>query len=175
MTTSIKVDGVPVVLRYLRQYEPELYKQLRSQVKEVGSGVARVVAQEFSLDPLRNWHSTPDRRGEVRLPGYSAARAVAAVRPVVPMARPRGMGSVPVLRIAQNDAGGAVYESAGSNSTSRFVQNLDKRLVTKSTLGKTRSRVLFAATKQQYPMIEHGMERVVEVTDRYITQAILAG
>jgi hypothetical protein len=142
----------------------------------VGRVIAANAAQGFALDPLERWHSGTNRRGPSRMPGYNAARAVAGVKPVTTLRPPRpGVAEAPVLRIEQSDAGGQVYESAGSRSASRFVKNLDKRLRTKSVVGTTRSRVLFGGVKAQQEQIEAAFRLTTAKVDEYIERAILAG
>jgi hypothetical protein len=174
--TSVRVEGVGTVVKYLRDYEPEVLKQLRTDLQTTGRVIAANAAQGFALDPLERWHSGAERRGPSRMPGYNAARARAGVKPVTTLRPPRpGSRQAPVLRIQQMDAGGQVYDSAGSQSASRFIKNLDKRLRTKSVQGKTRSRVLFGGVKAQQEQIEAAFRLTTAKVDEYIERAILAG
>jgi hypothetical protein len=174
--TSVRVEGVGTVVKYLRDYEPEVLKQLRTDLQTTGRVIALSAGQGFALYPLARWHSSLERLGPSRLPGYNKAAAVAGVKPVTTLRAPRaGVGQVPVLRIQQGDAGGQVYDSAGSQSAGRFVKNLDKHLRTKSTPGKTRSRVLFAGVKAQHEQIEAAFRLTTAKVDEYIERAILAG
>ena len=174
--TAVRVEGIGTVVKYLRDYEPEVLKQLRTDLQTTGRVIAANAAQGFALDPLQRWHSDAERRGPSRMPGYNAARARAGVKPVTTLRPPRpGVGQAPVLRIAQMDAGGQVYDSAGSQSATRFVKNLDKHLRTKSMQGKTRSRGLFAGVKAQEEQIEAAFRITTAKVDEYIQQAILAG
>jgi hypothetical protein len=73
------------------------------------------------------------------------------------------------------DAGGQVYDSAGSitsggqgsmaSAGQKFVSNLDKNLRTKSRGGKTRSRIMYPFTEKNLPLVEKAIEISIRKID----------
>lgn len=170
---DIEVYGLREALRAMRDYEPELYKQITGTLKERSAPLARKVGQKFPEKPLGRWHTGNERLGKVRLPGYSAEKARGGVKPTVVLKKP-SRNQYGILRLEQRDAGGAVYDSAGSKSATRFVTNLDKRLTVKSKRGRTRSRVLYPATMAERDEIERIVEQAIEITNGYVQKAIVS-
>ena len=76
------------------------------------------------------------------------------------------------------DAGGQVYDSAGSgsyeSSGSTFIKNLDKHTKVKSKRGTTRSRILYGAVKANQSMVEEAVLEVVKEVDDLTTKRINA-
>lgn len=165
----LKVDvyGVRETLAELRKYERETYNIIEKDLKTSAQPAADAVGKEFPDRPLRNWHRSGGRRGASRMPPYTAS-AKSKVRVAVSTKKPTGIGQHGLIRLQQMDAGGQVYDSAGSaisggqgsmaSAGQRFVSNLDKHLNTKSRQGKYRSRVMYPATKKNLPLIEKAVE-----------------
>jgi hypothetical protein len=81
-----------------------------------------------------------------------------------------------LIRIQQMDAGGQVYDSAGSvtkggqgsmaTAGQKFVSNLDKHLRIKSKGGgNTRSRIMYPFTEKNLPLIEKAIEISIRKID----------
>jgi hypothetical protein len=80
------------------------------------------------------------------------------------------------------DGGAQVYDSAGSvtaggqgsmaSAGSKFISNLDKHLTTKSRQGRTRSRVMFPATKKHLPLIEKAIEDSIRRIDSEVQKRL---
>jgi len=178
--TNVKVEfpGLPETLQHLRRYEPDLYKQIAEDLKTAAEPLARVVGSKFPQQPLERWHKSGDRRGKSRMPPYKASAARAGVKPIINTnPRPRGIGNeVGILRLEQRNAGGQVFDSAGSaNPSARFVMNLDKHRAIKSAGNGFRSRILFPAAKAQMSMIEVAVRRAIEKYDSIVQAKIVEG
>ena len=167
---GVEVYGVQEAIAYLKQFEVEAYKRITKQLRVTAQPIADKVGAEFPEEPLAQWHTTGGRlKTKSRLPEYNTARVRKGVRPATSIRKPRGGGQVGILRLQQFDGGGQVYDSAGSVTRAgresmggKFIQNLDKHLTTKSTQGRTRSRVMYPATKKYLPEIIDEVQRLID-------------
>lgn len=167
---SVDVSGINETIRHLRKYEHDLFLALRKEMVLEAQPIVAHVASAFPSVPLSNWHTSGGRVGKARLPAYGSNNLKA--KPGTGATRGRGQQ---VLRIDQMNAGRAAFDSAGSRSTSRFVSNLDKHSNTTSRIGKTRSRVMFRATKTNEPIIDMAVRRIVARLDIETTKRMMAG
>lgn len=167
---GIEVYGVQEAIKYLREFETQAYKRITKDLKVTAQPIANKVGQEFPEEPLAQWHTTGGRlQSKSRLPEYNTSRVRSSVKPATSIRKPRGGSQVGILRIQQMDGGGQVYDSAGSVTAAgresmggRFIKNLDKHLTTKSTQGRTRSRVMYPATKKYLPEIIAEIQRLID-------------
>lgn len=178
MALEAKFYGINETLRYLKEYENDLYKTLRKDLVTKAQPLAQLVGSRFPTVPLSNWHSSGDRKGVARMPPYMVGKAKAGVKPIAGTGSSRGKGQV-ILRIQQKDAGAQVYDSAGrgnyETSGSTFINNLDTKSPTKSKRGTPRSRIMFGAVKGNQKMIEADVLEVIKQVDAHTTKAINAG
>ena len=178
MATDLQFYGINETLRYLKEYEKDLYKTLRKDLVAKAQPLAQLVGSRFPDQPLSNWLRTGERRGKARMPPYMVGKAKAGVKPISGTGSSRGKGQV-ILRIEQKNAGAQVYDSAGrgnyETSGSTFIKNLDTKSATKSKRGKTRSRMMFGAVKGNQKMIEEDVVDVIKKVDAFTTKAINAG
>jgi len=186
MAIEAKFYGINETMRYLREYEGDLYKTLRNDLVTKAQPLARLAGSRFPDEPLRNWHTSGGRlRTASRLPPYVGGKAKTGVKPKSgSFSRGGGTKANVILRIQQNDAGGQVYDWAGSKTAGRrganasagqkFIANLDKRARIKSTGTRTRSRILFGAVKANESMIEKDVVEIVKKVDAHTTKAIMA-
>ena len=173
----IKVDvyGVRETLAELRKYEAETFKRIKKDLIESAKPAAAAVGREFPDEPLINWHTSGGRLGsKSNFPPYNGASAKRKVKVVVSTKRPRGMNQYGLIRLQQMDAGGQVYDSAGSvtkaargasaSAGHKFIANLDKR--SKQSAGNVwRSRVMYPETKKNLPLIEKAVEASIRKID----------
>ena len=174
---GIKVDvyGVRETLAELRKYERETYVRITNDLKLSAKPAADAVGRQFPDEPLANWHTSGGRRGNSRMPAYSGSAAKNKVKVAVSTSRPRGNSEHGLIRLQQMDGGAQVYDSAGSvtaggqgsmaTAGQKFISNLDKHLTTKSRQGRTRSRVMYPATKKNLPLIEQAVEVSIRKID----------
>lgn len=166
-TLDIEIVGLQTLLSDLRKYDKDLYKFVATKLKTAAQPLATKVGAAFpASSPLERWHET-GRKGPSRLPGYSGSKARRGVRPIVYSGSNRFIGkNVGILRIQQMDAGGAVFDGAGSAMKNplgnQFIANLDKRTSVKSRGNGKRSRVMFVATFKNLPDIRDAVAKAVE-------------
>lgn len=173
---NIDITGLSETLKSLREYEPDMYKTIVANLKNSAAPLAREVGSRFPDKPLERWHDEGDRRGKARMPAYITAKVRGGVKPAFSAGR-RAVGrEVGILRLEQRDAGGQVFDTAGSqNAGARFVKNLDKHRVIGSRGNGFRSRVLFPATKAKMPMIEQNVRIAIEQTNKMVSERLARG
>jgi hypothetical protein len=173
----IKVDvyGVRETLAELRKYEAETFKRIKADLIQSAQPVANAVGSKFPDEPLMNWHSSGGRlASKSRLPPYNAASARKKVKVVVMTRKPRNQAQYGLIRLQQMDAGGQVYDTAGSatkgargssaTAGQKFISNLDK--VGKQSEGDNfRSRIMYPQTKKNLPLIEKAIEVSIRKID----------
>ena len=178
MGIQIDVHGVRETLAELRKYERSAYNTIEKDLKTSAQPAADAVGREFPNQPFRtknNWHTSGGRKGKSEMPPYVGGSAQKGVKVVFSTRKPRGNNQHGLIRLQQKDAGGAVYESAGSatraakgagaSASQKFISNLDKQGNTKSRKGRTRSRVMYWATKESLPLIEKAVEASIRKID----------
>jgi len=175
MSINVEVYGVRETLAELRKYERETYNTIEKDLKLSAKPAAEAVGREFPDEPLLNWHTSGGRKGKARLPEYNGSSAKNKVRVAVSTKKPTGVGQHGLIRLQQSDAGGQVYDSAGSTVGSgrgagasagqKFVANLDKHLRVKTRKGRYRSRVMYPATEKHLPLIQKAVEISIRKID----------
>jgi hypothetical protein len=175
MGINVDVYGVRETLAELRKYEKQAYKTIADDLKLSAKPAADAVGREFPSEPLLNWHTSGGRKGKARLPQYNGATAKNKVRVAVSTKKPTGIGEHGLIRLQQSDAGGQVYDTAGSNigaargsgasAGQKFVANIDKHLKVKTKQGRYRSRVMYPATEKHLPLIEKAVEVSIRKID----------
>ena len=174
MAMKVDVYGVRETLAELRKYEKQAYKTISDDLKLSAKPAADVVGRKFPDEPLANWHTSGGRKGNSRFPAYNGASAKSKVKVVVSTSKPRGNNQHGLIRLQQSDAGGQIYDSAGSatkgargasaSAGQKFIANLDKR--TKQSGGQGfRSRVMYPQTKKNLPLIEKAVEVSIRKID----------
>jgi hypothetical protein len=176
MAVKVDVYGVRETLAELRKYERTAYNIIEKDLKTSAKPAADAVGREFPEEPLMNWHTSGARlTTESNLPPYIGNSAKKKVRVAVSTKKPTGIGQHGIVRLQQMDAGGQVYDTAGSDiggargagasAGQKFVANLDKHLNVKTKKGKYRSRVMYPATEKHLPLIEKAVEVSIRKID----------
>lgn len=175
----MNVYGIDVALKELRRYDKEMYIQLSKGMLAAAKPLAYAVNAEIPKVALSNWVGDGRTASPTRFPrdyGY----AVASVKAKLPKgsrksAAGKGMVTRQILRIETTNEGAAIFEQAGRHSNHIFVRNLDKKFGTRSSGGGTRSRVMFKTVKNNEPLVEAAITKVIILTDAIVTQNILMG
>lgn len=174
---GIKVDvyGVRETLAELRKYERVTFNRISSDLKTSAKPAAIAVGRAFPDEPLLNWHTSGGRlSSKSRLPPYNGSSAKSKVRVAISTKKPTGIGQHGLIRLQQMDAGGQVYDSAGSKTKAargasasagqKFISNLDKRSL-QSSGQKYRSRIMYPFTEKNLPLIEKAIEVSIRKVD----------
>jgi hypothetical protein len=176
MKTKVEVFGVGRALNELYKYERSLYKEIQDRMAVQANPLAAKVGVAYPHQALTHWKSTaPKKRRNSKkpFPVYNGTAVRTGVRPKVQARRPRA-GVYNILRIQQMQAGGAVFDSAGSRKNNQFVKNLDTYSPRPgvSVVGRVRSRVLFKAVDDNKPLVEVVVRNSVTITDRIVQNNI---
>ena len=179
MSMKLDVYGVRETLAELRKYERETYTTIEKDLKLSAQPTADAVGRDFPDKPLANWHTSGGRKGKSRLPQYNSS-AKNKVRVAVSTKKPTGSGQHGLLRLQQSDAGGQIFDTAGSaiggnvagSAGQRFVANLDKHSRVKSRGGRYRSRVMYPSTKKHLPLIEKAVEASIRKIDGQVQKRL---
>ena len=172
----MEVYGVVEALRHLNKYDRSLFKQIKKEMDARALPLAQKVGGDFPERVLTNWngsHPTKPRKEGKQFPRYEAANARGMVQPKVGIGRLRN-DKRNIVRIQQMSPGGAVLDGAGSKTDNIFVKNLDLYAPTrgKSTVGTTRSRVLYKAVAKRQPEVESIIQHAIDITDDAAQRAI---
>ena len=176
MGIKVEVYGVRETLAELRKYERETFNRISSDLKTSAKPAAIAVGRSFPDEPLLNWHTSGGRlASKSRLPPYNGASAKSKVRVAISTKKPTGIGQHGLIRLQQMDAGGQVYDSAGSKTKAargasasagqKFISNLDKRAKQQSSGEKYRSRIMYPFTEKNLPLIEKAIEISIRKID----------
>lgn len=181
---DIKVDATMLkqLMDDLRNYDKDLYKEVQKALVNSASPIATAVGARFpGKTPLKNWHTTNRRKGEVDLPGYNAMNVRRGVKAVVPRQKFKGgqFRTVGILRLQQMNGAGQIFDTAGSKMANpkgdRFIQNLDKRSRIKSSGNGFRSRVMYPFTKKYLPMVERSVATTIKAQNGRIRARLVRG
>lgn len=176
---DVKIDvvGVKETLAELRKYDKELYAKIADGLKGIAQPLAAQVGRSFPMiSPLQRWHIGGKRVGKARMPAYNPSAAASGVKPIVYSGNRFVGKNVGILRLQQMNAGGQVFDGAGSATPAAgFVQNLDKHRVTKSAGRGFRSRVMYGATKRGLPQIEDAMKKAIDDLNTLVVARIVSG
>lgn len=173
----VDITGLKETLAQLRKYDKELFKQVSDELKGIAQPLAAEVGRSFPMvSPLQRWHIEGERRGKSRMPPYNPSKAARGVKPIVYTGNRFVGKNVGILRLQQMDAGGQVFDGAGSQSPRvGMVQNLDKHRAVKSAGGGFRSRVMYGATKRGMPQIEGAISKAIENLNTLVVARIASG
>lgn len=166
-----EVYGVQPVLQVLRRLDPELHKQLVTELKTKSEPVRSFVAQGYPTKPMTNWtlygrtargKKMPDTAGPT-FPRYQIDKVRQGVQVRVGGRRNRVTNMYPILAFIQKDAAGQIYDLGAEQQTkagAQFIANLNK--------GGKASRVMWKRVEQKYPEIEDDIAQTIKkITDMF--------
>lgn len=161
----VSVKGGVELRKALRSFSPDLAKGL---TKEMGSALKPITTKARGFLPsntevLSNWAGTKTR-ADGRFPQYDLTIARKGVTYKTSPSKPNRKGFRSLASIWNKSAAGAIYETAGrKNSSSIFVQNLDKKYAA-SMKGqdKMRGRVIYRAWQEDQGKTTAAVMRAIE-------------
>jgi len=156
-TLNTQIVGVNEAIRSLNKIEPGLRKQFAADITKIAEPAIQETQRRYSALGLplsgmaRNWQS----RGRALFP-YNPAKAVRGVKVKLDSDRRR----VASILIQQNDAGTAVFESAGRANPNNLGNSL-------GALPAGRTRIIGPAVYSKAGQIADGIEQAtLEVVRR---------
>ena len=177
------VHGIRPVLQSLRTLERETYKIIEADLKNATEPLRVAVANDFPDKPWKsstgviNWtkygrtkrgKKPPDAEG-ASFPRWDSKKVKKGVQVKVGGRKVRRTNSYPILRIAQTDAAGAIWDLAknqrGAGAVGQqFVRNMN-------TNGKP-SRVMWKSTKKYLPLVEKQIGKIIDDIGKRFTVQI---
>ena len=161
----VEVKGVIELRKALRQFSPDLGKQL---TKEMGSALKPIVRRSRSFLPsndqvISNWVGSAGRT-EGKFPQYDAQIAKRGVTYKSSPSRANRRGFKSLARIFNKTAVGAIYETAGRKTpNSIFVQNLDAKYPAQfKGKDKMRGRVIYRAWDENQGKAQDAVIRAID-------------
>jgi len=121
VTTSanIKVVGAGDTIKQLNKIDPMLRKKFNADVKEIAAPAVAAASKAYKFVPLsgmaRNWQ----QGGNKKFP-FDIAKAARGVKVKIDTSR-RATASILII---QNDAGAAIFETAGRATSNRLGNSL---------------------------------------------------
>lgn len=105
----VEFTGVNELRKALKQYAPDLDKQLKKELKEATSSVVKTARGYAPASaPLSNWG-----KGNGRFPIYNARTVKNGIRLSTARSKKNKNGFSSSIRIVNASAAGAIYETAG--------------------------------------------------------------
>lgn len=177
------VHGIRPVLQTLQQLERETYKIIEADLKNATEPLRVAVANDFPDKPWKsstgviNWtrygrtrrgRKPPDAAGS-SFPKWESKKVKKGVQVKVGGRKVRRTNSYPILRIAQTNAAGAIWDLAknqrGEGTVGQqFVRNVN-------TTG-TPSRVMWKSTKKHLPLVENKIDKIIDDIGKRFTAQI---
>ena len=177
------VHGIRPVLQTLQQLERETYKIIQADLKNATEPLRVAVANDFPDKPWKsstgviNWtrygrtrrgRKPPDAAGS-SFPKWDSKKVKKGVQVKVGGRKVRRTNSYPILRIAQTNAAGAIWDLAknqrGEGTVGQqFVRNVN-------TTG-TPSRVMWKSTKKHLPLVENKIDKIIDDIGKRFTAQI---
>ena len=160
----VEVKGVIELRKALRQFSPDLAKEL---TKEMGGALKPVVKKARSFLPsndsmISNWVGLKGR-ADNRFPQYDASVARKGITYSTSPAKANKRGFRSLATIYNKSAAGAIYETAGrKRPNSLFVKNLEAK--TNGIMrgqDKMRGRVIFRAWEEDNGVAQDAVMRAI--------------
>lgn len=159
----VAVKGVLALRKSLRQFTPDLAKQLPKDMAIALKPVVKAARGYMPSDSqvLSNWR--PRDNSQARFPVYTAKIAKAGIGYKTTPSKANRRGFRSLARLFNKTAAGAIYETAGrKNPGSRFVQNLNAKYASVSKgQDKMEGRALFRAYEEDEGKAQDGVLRAI--------------
>ena len=159
----VAVKGVLALRKSLRQFTPDLAKQLPKDMALALKPVVKTARGYLPSDSqvLSNWR--PRDNSQARFPVYTARIAKAGIGYKTTPSKPNRRGFRSLARLFNKTAAGAIYETAGRKTPdSRFVKNLNSKhsSVFKGE-AKMQGRALFRAYEEDEGKAQDGVLKAI--------------
>jgi hypothetical protein len=167
----VELSGVDELRKALKQYAPDLDKQLKIDLTLATQSVVNVARGYVpATPPLRNWG-----RDGGNFPIYNAATIRNGIRLSTARSKINKNGFASSVRIVNANAAGAIYETAGRKSgvTGNFTPRLGGSLEGKGQ--KMTGRGIFKAWSQDQGRTNAAVIKAIEKTNEKVHQLAQSG
>lgn len=181
--TNNMVHGIAPVLQALRQLERETYKIIEQDLKNATEPLRVAVANDFPDKPWKsstgviNWtkygrtkrgRKLPDAAG-ASFPKWEGKKVKKGVQVKVGGRKVRRTNSYPILRIAQTNAAGAIWDLA---KTQRGQGTVGQQFVRNVNTNGQPSRVMWKSVKKHLPLVEKKIDKIIDDIGKRFTVQI---
>lgn len=130
-------EGIPEMIRTLKQIDPELRKEAAREVRSIGKSVAADAKAQIFGVPLSGWA----HKGRTGFEPASVRRGISAR---IKFTAKKTQNEIPLMTLVQKDAAGQIFDMAGrKNGSSQFVRSLPG-----------------SASRYMWPTVERNLPRV---------------
>jgi len=161
-TTTIQVVGVKETINALKNIDPQLQKDFRTQANDIAAPAIKAAQDMYTQVPLSgmkyNW--SQEGRSRKNFP-FSVAKAKSGVKLRIDTRR----NAVGVILIEQKDPAAAIFETAGRANANRLGDQL-------GFVGAGRTRLIGPAVYKARRGIEKQMEKMILDTARTVSRSM---
>jgi hypothetical protein len=158
-TTTIQVVGVKETINALKNIDPQLQKDFRTQATAIAQPAINAAKDVYTQVPLSGMQYKWSSRGRQLFP-FSVAKAKSGVKLRIDTRR----NAVGVILIEQKDPATAIFETAGRANANRLGDQL-------GFVGAGRTRLIGPAVYKARKGIEAEMEKMILETARTVSKA----
>jgi hypothetical protein len=161
-TTTIQVVGVKETINALKNIDPQLQKDFRTQANGIAAPAIKAAQDMYTQVPLSgmkyNW--SQEGRSRKNFP-FSVAKAKSGVKLRIDTRR----NAVGVILIEQKDPAAAIFETAGRANANKLGNQL-------GFVGAGRTRFIGPAVYRARRAIEKEMEKMILDTSRTVSRSM---
>lgn len=149
-----RIEGMDRTLRDLKRFDVELHNQIIDDIRTVMNGAVALIKAKYPTVAMRGWSSKPAVKPIPKraFPHYNKAEVDQGIEVIVGKKSGKSKRTYKVAAVRQMNAGGAVYDMAGSSGktgagrSAQFISNLTAN-------GGRASRVMWPAVRAKQPEI----------------------
>jgi hypothetical protein len=161
-TTTIQVVGVKETINALKNIDPQLQKDFRTQANDIAAPAIKAAQDMYTQVPLSgmkyNW--SQEGRSRKNFP-FSVAKAKSGVKLRIDTRR----NAVGVILIEQKDPAAAIFETAGRANANKLGNQL-------GFVGAGRTRFIGPAVYRARRAIEKEMEKMILQTASVVRRSL---
>jgi hypothetical protein len=161
-TTTIQVVGVKETINALKNIDPQLQKDFRTQANDIAAPAIKAAQDMYTQVPLSgmkyNW--SQEGRSRKNFP-FSVAKAKSGVKLRIDTRR----NAVGVILIEQKDPAAAIFETAGRANANKLGNQL-------GFVGAGRTRFIGPAVYRARRAIEKEMEKMILETASVVRRSL---
>ena len=161
-TTTIQVVGVKETINALKNIDPQLQKDFRTQANDIAEPAIKAAQDMYTQVPLSgmkyNW--SQEGRSRKNFP-FSVAKAKSGVKLRIDTRR----NAVGVILIEQKDPAAAIFETAGRANANKLGNQL-------GFVGAGRTRFIGPAVYRARRAIEKEMEKMILETASVVRRSL---
>ena len=148
-----RIEGMDKTLRKLRQFDIELHKEIIGDIRSAMNSAASLASASYPAVAMRGWQSTPAKKPIGKpFPHYNQKQAQSGIEVVVGKKTGKHKSTYKVAALRQNNAGGMIYDMAGSANKNK-ARNAQQFMNNLRSSGGRASRVMWPAVRAKEPAI----------------------